>query len=136
MRSAVELSSALVNGLGTAAWVAVPDIASTRRARAALRTGILGATVTAFVLAERHGRTDVEELDGEEADGEEPDGRPWLTVGAAAALSVITHVLVTRGVDAGADRLRRRGVRHPRTLLGAALGTVVAIGELAAPDRR
>ncbi|GAA1512941.1 hypothetical protein GCM10009788_16830 [Nocardioides humi] len=132
MRSAFDISRALINGAAVASWIAVPDVASGKTARIALKTGILGVAVAGFIPTERDqdaqslpraASEDLREI-AEDPNGQvgmEPRGirRQWLIVGGATALSVVSHVVVARGIDISANRLRRRGIRYPRALIGA-----------------
>ncbi len=141
-RSGAAVGQALVTGMSVAAWVAVPDLAGSRPARAAAKTGILAASMAAFVALEvrrsrqagqdgEGGTCEVAETPEEGADGSGVDWRTWATIAAASAASIGTNVAANRGIDRLAAWLERRGLARPRVVIGAAMGAVTAATEIA-----
>ena len=131
-------SDALVTGVATALWYALPDHVRSRRRRALLKVGILGALVGWSALSHPAPPTPsvpAAAVDPTVVDGEREPTRAEVSrtaartavalaaVGAGAALAVAAE----EGLYRFGERSARRGARLPHTRDGLVLGAASAL---------
>lgn len=149
---------AVVNGVLTGAWYALPDVVATRRARVALKAAVAVAGVAATARARKpaDGDTPDDTATGNAPDltslvahmstepvidaqspgpaGTAPGRTPRRAKAVAVSLIVLTvvgSVAGERAVHRWGERLRARGVRYAHTRIGLVAGGVAGVSSWA-----
>lgn len=133
-----KLPMAALAGGTVAAWAALPEVVEGRWTRLGLRAGLIaGSAVGVAVLDDEP--TPRPKRDQRMASLsralDDPTQRAAIWLIALVGLSVYATVENT-ALDAGAARLRARGIRAPRTMLGLGLGALAAGTQLAPESTR
>lgn len=131
----VDVGESVAKAASVAAWVAVPDYASTKGGRAALKSGLIIAVMAAVIAAERL-RGEQPGAEGRQDTEDEPTlldrvgtARAALLVGAGLGGSAASTLLVSRGSRKAAGWLEGRGVRRPWTAVGVVAGALTLAGD-------
>lgn len=129
---------AVLAGGTVAAWAALPEVVEGRWTRLALRGALIaGSAVGVAVLDDEptpRPKRD-ERMASLSRAMDDPTQRAAILLITLIGMSVYATVENT-ALDAGAARLRARGMRAPRTMLGLGLGALAAGTQLAPSGRR
>lgn len=127
-----NVPKALVTGLTTAAWYALPDVVHSRGVRGALKVGLLGAFAGAWAVVDTPATPapGPDKIDTVLQAIREHPGRAAAVAGAAVALSTALTVAGERAIFAFGERRRARGARCAHTLPALVLGGIAAAGVL------
>lgn len=134
--TSVNIPQAVTMGVTTLAWYALPDAVRSRPARAVLKTGLLAAGGTAWVLQRRprsglQSGPDVYD-DVLAAVNAEPV-KALGVGGAVVALTVALSVAGEKAIFAFGERRRARGARFAHALPALGLGVLGAVSALPLP---
>lgn len=127
-----SVAQAVITGVATALWYAMPDLVRSRPARVALKLGLIGAGGAGWVLARP-----------EQADPVGPQGpdvfdevfeavrsKPAESLGIGASvvgLSAVIGVLGEKAIFRFGERRRARGVRGAHLVPAIVLGVLGAV---------
>lgn len=116
------VADALVSGVVTFAWYAMPDVVASRGLRGLLKAGLLGGAV-AYGAARGFERSDDAGAPGPGGGGPRDGGAVGAALVAVGAVTVATESALHRW----GERLARRGVRAPHARVGLVAAVVAAL---------
>ena len=130
--TSMNVPKAVVTGLTTVAWYALPDVVPSRGLRGALKVGLLGAFAGAWTVVDKPAPPvpGPDTIDTALAAIREHPGRAAAVAGAAVAVSAALTVAGEKAIFGLGERRRARGVRCAHTLPALALGAFAAAGVL------
>lgn len=119
-------------GLATALWYSLPDYVVSRKRRAAAKAAVVvGAGLYGAYLGQglddEEQREDDEDIEAQPSDGDAL--RQGVVIVAAGVAFIGGAVVFERLIQRSAESLSERGVKHPHTVIGVALGALTPFAQ-------
>ena len=132
--SSKNVPMALVTGVTSFAWYALPDVVADRGLRGLIKVGMVGILVGSWVTLDGSAlRADDLNVDKVVAAMRERPGSTAAVAGVTIAASTALAVAGEKAIFAFGERRRARGVRGAHAAPALALGVMAAVGALLEP---